>query len=188
MYNVKKDKKYYMYSFYKGYAIEFKDFNKLINYVRLKNSLSYNGKYFTNVCLDNISLNQNDTITYYYRNKYEVSKREFLFYDEDFRILDLRLYKDLILNEDNKIEKIKSKKGYIFRKTPVCRIHKRKKEGIYKQNRTKYLKEMKDNEKVEENYLRKKRVSKLNNYRDRDTYKTLSYSWKDQSKKRKQWQ
>lgn len=99
------------------------------------------------------------------------------------------MYKELILSKPTKFKKTKIKKGYVFRKTPIEGIHKVKREGLYKQNRTKYLKEIKDNEKVEESYLRKKRVYKLKQYKSLDKcYKDLSRSWKDQSKKEKQWQ
>lgn len=186
MYNTNIEKRYYMYSFLKNYALRFENFNELLDYVKLKNTISYNGK-ITNIYLDNISMNFNDVVSYWFFEKNEVSKRDYLFYDEEFRIIDLRLYSNEILLNNIKHKENKIKKGYVFRKTPISGIHKVKREGIYKQNRTKYLKEMKDNLNVEEKYIRKKRVNKLETFRNDDNLKSLSYSWKDQSKKERQW-
>lgn len=207
MYNTKKEKKYFMYSFSNHSLISFNNFDELIEYIRLKNRKSYNYKILENDYLENISLNYNDNKIKFifgeYTEYYEKVKREYLFYDEDFKIIDLRIYSDLIITKnDIKIAKennflsynyfsnkeyLKQKKGYIYRKTPVSGIHKINNVGIPNSNRTKYLKEMKINQDIEEKYLRKKRVNSLKENRNYDIYNRISKSWKDQTKKKKQW-
>lgn len=206
MINVEKNKKYYMYSKKNGYSLEFKSFENLIEYVRKENHRSYDYKILSNRYLEDISLNFKDIRCYSFGDNVKYTYREYIFYDEDYRIIDLRLYENLIITEyDKKVAKensdipyyicsynIRKKeirdKGYIFRKTPVPHTGCGRGRWQYKPNRTKYLKEIKDNIYVEDKYVRKKRMAKLIEYQDsRNNYSKTPRCWKDQSKKRKQW-
>lgn len=188
--------KYYMFISSSQKSYKFENFEKLINYVSKENYLCSQYNKICNNYLENINLNFNDMkINYCFLNHGIAVKREYLFYDSNNRIIDLRLYSNLILKEVlnypficNNYKKNKKKEQYIFRKTPIPYI------GIHyyrssrnNNHRSIYIQELRKSELVEKKYLKKERIKSLKSIQD-DYYRSISSrSWKSQSKKKKQW-
>lgn len=181
--------KYYMYIISKDQLVEFKDKKELIVFVRNRNN-----EYF----FEEVNLTGKDTIKRYdfLGDKIIINRlRDFIFYDEYNRIIDIRDFKDIILNEEDFYPKKKEKPKYEFRRGPVPKLYskKRKKKYDYISNNKKhFFKEVKDSCLVDEKYLKKNRhkelQEKLRNLRYGEYNRNkVQKSWKEQSKKKRQW-
>lgn len=209
MHNTKQEVKYYLYRASTHTSIEFKNFERLILYIQKGNDTQHYGKNkIYNCYLEQLSMNFKDVSHVYniFSGEIECYPKEYLVYDENFRIIDTRIYKNLIFNLhyqkylQNKYENtpIKStckyrrdrKKIYIYRNTPVPYTRKTKNKSTHK---PKVRKEIRNTIGVKKNYLRNSRITTLKNLLylydwDYIYYRNKSIRcWKNQSKKKKQW-
>lgn len=203
MYNTKKEKKYYLYRTSRGSSIEFENFERLILHIQADNHTEWWDKNKPhNYYLEDLAMNFNDCCKIYYGNEseYNIHYKEYLVYDEDYKTIDLRNFKDLIFSEDYHIylnNKYKRKLNftkyyryrrhiYIYRKTPVPFTSKHR-NGGYKG--PKIRKEVKDSIGIDKEYLRLSRFNTLKYMLfDWDCYRNKRIkSWKNQSKKKRQW-
>ena len=141
-----------------------------------KDSSRWSNDYF-----DRLNLTMDDTVHYYllFEEDY-YGIRPFVFYDGESRIIDIRLF----FNE--------SVQYYLEGKFPIRKYHYRrwnKKKHVYgryknEMPRTKRTKTI--NSIPEHKSFVRRRDKEFPMYTD-DTYYTVSYSWKDQYKCKKQW-
>lgn len=189
--------KYYIYFVNEGYVESLNSFEELMFYI-IDRGTRYDEFYkkSTNSFIEDINMNFNDIYRYYHFNGIETVEisgtRQYLFYDENYRTIDLRNYEDLIFSNEyynylkNKYEKYRystrryrSKKKKSFWKS-LCRS----KISIVN-DKKKYLSSPKE----ERKYLRNKRKVTISNIDCFYKYnRNVEHSWKRQNKCKKQWQ
>lgn len=186
MYNIKNETKYYIYNCrderYISVHNSIEDLLTSISYIY--NYANFTGK--GNYLLEEYNCTGKDTINYF-RVEGRIA-RKYIVFDSSFRIIDMRIYKDKIL-KSNAIPKFRrftsSKNKPEFRKGAVPftgRYHKRSHECRHPHT----FQEIRNNTNPEyKEYIRGRRKH-LPTVWD-DLYNKPSYSWKNQSKKRKQW-
>ena len=205
MHNIKNESKYYLYNNTRGTSTLFENFERLILYIQEGNQTEFygNNKIY-NCYLESLSMNFKDITHYYceYSLEHKYYPKEYLVYDEDFRIIDIRNYKNLIFNTHyhnylkNKYDSTPKKYTckykrdrrhiYIFRNTPVPYT---KKNRNHAASNPRVIKEVRDSTGVSKIYLRNARLNSLKDticewvYYPRNTSKC----WKDQSNNKKQW-
>jgi hypothetical protein len=206
MFFTQKNITYYLFNCKKNtYERKFDSEEELKLFLKKSFRLNYKDKWVSPY-MENINMNGNDTATYIdWDGNYHTCIREFLFVDEDYRIIDVRKYeKELIddikkngpytyYEEENEEEREYGERLYIrygrfsyrYRIDPVPWIWNRG--GRYRGIRyPKTLNETKLNSDEEmKEYVRGKRRHLPNSYDD--IPRRIQKSWKEQSKKRKQW-
>ena len=191
MVKIENKKRYYILNIITNEWISSYDsFQELIYYVAQENG--YNN---SNIILDNINLTLNDKKTSFAYDIPVQELRRYVILDEDYKIIDLRLYSDLIFNEDyiKQLEStiIKNKKYNKSRKQ-LCKKRSWCRGKAY---HPKGLKKELINEQIYKEYRRNKR---FNNIKDRLSYeynystyhfdkKGISKSWKDNTKRKHQY-
>lgn len=204
MYQTQKQTKYYVYNCVKqSYLYIAENWESLIGWIANYNyapgwwdniALGSNKK-LRNRILDDFNCTLHDTSLHYDWNDVRSYLRAYTVFDDDFRIIDMRLYEKEILAYkrpqsarhtyktkalEYKYEKTKPE----FRNGPVSRTGKYRRYCGIRHPHT--LNEMKQNCDVEHcKYVRKRRKHLPTTYDDifRDTQRC----WKEQSKKQKQW-
>lgn len=186
---------FYLRNMIENYMYRFLSLEELLAFVSRYNS--FDNK--SNTILNLLAMNENDLIRDYSTlDNPKLVRRCYIVYDEDYRIIDLRLFKNLLLDNSylDTIKNQKSHKGYIFRKTPIPNTGKKShlnNKIVY--NKSFLFSELKcslDTDMKE--FIRKKRILKIKKdvFEDYESfvyknfYKKKSKSWKKQ-KKRKQW-
>ena len=194
MYNTKKATKFYIYNCWKGqYVYDCNTLDELIVYIAKFNYRPFLGKRTCNHFLNSFNCTLKDVEFAFDKGEYAL--RKFTVLDENFRIIDVRQYKDQILSCDYlathkarwktrtleyKYEKTKPE----FRGGPVPMTGRRSHGSYYRSPKT--FAEIRENANPEyKEFVRKKRLYLPTTWDD--IPKSYSRSWKDQSKKRKQW-
>lgn len=197
MYQTQKQTKYYVYNCIKqAYLYVAEDWEDLIGWIAQWNYIPfYSEKKRSNRILDDYNCTMKDVGMQCDWTWTKYGLREYTVFDDDFRIVDMRLYEKEILaykrpksfnhkykNKalEYKYEKTKPE----FRNGPVPRTGKR---GWYCGIRhPKTLNEIKQNCDVEySQYVRKSRKHLPTAWDD--IFRSTPRCWKDQSKKKKQW-
>lgn len=192
MYNVDTKIRVFMYDINTQTTKAFANMEDLLYFI-IRNGNYDNFK--RNIYLDNINMNFNDLIANInYFKPYDnvvYNLREFLFYDEYLRIIDLRDYTKLIFNKDfqnyldnkhkytykynHRMKGYKGKNYKYLRKTSISLVN----------DYRKYLSDIENQQ-----YERKKRISLYKKALYDDEYiklRDIDYSWKSQRKTRHQW-
>lgn len=195
MYKVQNNRKYYIYNCRKEQYIAVCDsFDEMLYQVARYNHFDWFTDKVGNHILEDYNCTMKDTHNYFQLPDSNVL-REYVIFDDTFRIIDIRDYADKIFAFDMKNRKCKWKsKKHIyemeknlprFRKDPIPRTsHKWRFGSFYRYPRT--TQEIRNNSIPEyEQFVRKKRKQIPTAYDD--IPRGQSRSWKDQSKKRKQW-
>ena len=197
MYQVNNNTKYYVYDCRKqAYLYVSDSIDELIEWVAQWNYYSiFSDKKKNNRILDEFNCTMKDTKVHldWVGNGW-TDLREYVVFDSDYRIIDIRMYEKEILNYvipakrkkkwknkalEYKYEKTKPE----FRKGPVPMTGGHR---GYCYRHPKTFNEMKQNCDVEtRQYVRKSRLHLPTAYDD--IYRDTPRCWKDQSKKRKQW-
>ena len=204
MYQTQKQTKYYVYNCVKqSYLYVAENWESLIGWIANYNyapgwwdniALGSNKK-LRNRILDDFNCTFKDTSIHYDWNDVRSCLREYTVFDDDFRIIDMRLFEKEILaynRSKNFKRKYKNKSlEYKYEKTkpefrngPVPRTSSHR--GGFAMRHPHTLNEMRQNCIPEyHDYVRKRRNHLPTTYDDiwRDTPRC----WKDQSKKKKQW-
>ena len=198
MYQTNKQTKYYVYNCIKqAYLYVAESWDELIAWIAQYNYTPfYSYEKHSNRLLADFNCTMNDTKTYCdWSDNVQSILREYTVFDDDFRIIDMRLYEKEILayrrpksfkrKYKNKAMEYKYEKTKPeFRNGPVPRTGKRGGYCCIRHPHT--LNEMRQNCDVENRqYVRKRRNHLPTTYDD--IFRDTSRSWKDQSKKRKQW-
>jgi hypothetical protein len=198
MYQIQKSTKYYVYNCVKqSYLYVAENWNDLIAWIANYNYTPfYSDKKHSNRILDDFNCTMKDVGMTCDWTWTSYGLREYTVFDDDFRIIDMRLYEKEILayqRPKNYKRKYKTKAlEYKYEKTkpefrngPVPRTSKRSGHyGSYRHPHT--LNEMRQNCDVEhQQYVRKRRLDLPTAWDD--IYRDASRCWKDQSKKRRQW-
>jgi hypothetical protein len=204
MYQTNKQTKYYVYNCIKqAYLHVAENWNDLIDWIAQYNYTPHwseniafgSNKKIRNRILDDFNCTFQDTSVHYDWDNVRSYLREYTVFDDDFRIIDMRLFEKEILAYrrpksfkrkyktkamEYKYEKTKPE----FRNGPVPRTGKR---GWYCGIRHPHtLNEMRQNCDIEHrNYVRKRRKHLPTTWDD--IFRSAPRSWKDQSKKKKQW-
>lgn len=197
MYQIQNNTKYYVYDCRKqSYLYVCDSIDDIIAWVaRWNYSSIFSEKKRNNRILDEFNCTMKDTKVHldWVGNGW-TDLREYVVFDSDYRIIDIRMYEKEILSyvePKNRKRKWKNKAlEYKYEKTkpefrrgPVPRTGGRY--GHYYRH-PKTFNEMKQNTDVEyRQYVRKSRLHLPTVYDD--IYRDNSRCWKDQSKKRKQW-
>lgn len=208
MYNINPKVRYFIYDLYtKTYAEQFESEEELINFLVKKTYKSYWHNTYQNHYLDNIAMNCND-VGYSFDDKTLTGKesdRRYFFIDSYDRIFDARkywpvlkerynenAYLDLRVSEDAKRGDkyycyVWRKEGlYSFRNGPVPGIHKIRGYNYIRSPHT--TRELRDNCNDKYiNFVRGKRKKLPTLYDDIAVTSNKSKSWKDCTKKEKQW-
>lgn len=194
MYNTKKVTKFYIYNCWKEqYVYSCNTLDELIKYIAKFNYSPFLSKKNSNRFINSFNCTLKDVEFVFDKNKYVL--KEYTVFDENFRIIDIRQYKDEILSYDYlkrhkakwatpaleyKYEKTKPE----FRAGPVPNTGRRHHGSYYRSPKT--FAEIRENANPEyKEFVRKKRLYLPTTWDDLP--KSYSKSWKDQSKKRKQW-
>lgn len=191
---------YYFYKLNNGvFELErtFKNFYELIRFLAFSQNgekyikdkkICYNNKY-----LDKLNLNFNDVFNFidFNGDMYQII-RPYVFFDSNFKIIDIRYFYEDIIKEREQI--LKERKNYYqrkyqhitFRQDPIPYTGKYR--GFSYRN-VKYKRLIKDFKNPEnKKYVRKKKYYDiLEPYFD-FPYQNISKSWKDQTKNRHQWE
>ena len=197
MYQIQKQTKYYIYNCRKqAYLYVAENWNDLIEYLAQFNHNQFYSNKKTNSFLDDYNCTMNDTKVYCnWFDEYWSSLREYVVFDDDFRIIDMRLFeKEILAYERPKSAKRKWKNKALeykyektkpeFRNGPVPRTGSKRGGHYYRHPKT--LNEMRQNcDEEKRKYARKSRLH-LPTVWD-ELYRDTSRCWKDQSKKRRQW-
>ncbi len=204
MYQTQKQTKYYGYSCVKqAYLYVAENWNALIEWIANYNYTPHwseniafgSNKKIRNRILDDFNCTFQDTCVHYDWDNVRSYLREYTVFDDDFRIIDMRLYeKEIVAYRRPKSFKRKYKNKAMeykyektkpeFRNGPVPRTGKRG--GYFCIRHPHTLNEMKQNCDIEHrDYVRKRRNHLPTTYDD--IWRVTSRSWKDQSKKKKQW-
>ena len=206
MYQIQKQTKYYVYNCVKQtYLYVAENWGDLIGWIARYNyspgwrdniAFGTNNK-LRNRFLENFNCTMNDTRVYCnWFDEYWTNLREYTVFDDDFRIIDMRLYeKEIVAYRlpnslrhqyktkalEYKYEKTKPE----FRNGPVPGTGTGwRRYGGYRHPHT--LNEMRQNcEPEHQRYVRKRRKNLPTVYDD--IYRNTSRCWKDQGKKKKQW-
>jgi hypothetical protein len=198
MYQIQKPEKYYIYNCKKqAYVFIADNWNELIAHIAQFNYHPwYSDKKMCNRFLESFNCTMNDTRVYCDWSSEYSDLREYIVFDADFRTIDMRMFEKEILaykRPKNYKHKYKNKAlEYKYEKTkpefrggPVPGTSKRSGHyGSYRHPHT--LNEMRQNCDVEHQQYVRKRRSDLPTAWD-DIFRDTPRSWKDQSKKRKQW-
>jgi hypothetical protein len=197
MYQTQKQTKYYVYNCVKQvYLYVAENWNDLIDWIAQYNYTPfYSDKKHSNRILDDFNCTMKDigmrcdwTWTSY-------GLREYIVFDSDFRIIDMRRFeKEILAYQRPKNYKCKYKNKALeykyektkpeFRNGPVPRTGKR---GWYCGIRHPHtINEMRQNCDIEHQQYVRKRRKNLPTAWD-DIFRDTPRCWKDQSKKRKQW-
>ena len=198
MYQIHKPEKYYIYNCQKqAYIYVSESWEDLIAYIAQFNYTPfYSDKKHSNRFLENFNCTFNDTRVYCnWFDEYSSFLREYIVFDADFRIIDMRRFdKEILAYQRPKNYKRKYKTKALeykyektkpeFRNGPVPRTGKRSGGSCYRHPHT--LNEMRQNCDVEyRQYVRKRRTHLPTVYDD--IFRDVPRCWKDQSKKKKQW-
>lgn len=203
MYQTQKQTKYYVYDCIKQtYLYVAENWESLIGWIAgwnyapcwQENIAFGSNKKLRNRILDDFNCTLQDTSIHYDWNDVRSCLREYTVFDDDFRIIDMRLYEKEILayrRPKNFKRKYKTKAmEYKYEKTkpefrngpvPYVGHHWR-----YCYRHPKTFNEMKQNCDVEYRQYVRKRRAHLPTAWD-DIYRDTPRCWKDQSKKKKQW-
>lgn len=205
MYQIQKSTKYYVYNCNRQvYHYVANSWSDLIEYIAHFNYTKINwyfSPYYStarsNSLLEDFNCTMQDTKTCYgLFGECLYFLREYIVFDDEFRIIDMRMFKDEILAYERhknynrkwqtkaleyKYEKTKPE----FRNGPVPNTRKRTRYGKYLRH-PKTFNEMKQNgDEEKRKYSRKNRLRLPTSWDEH--YRDTSKCWKDQSKKRKQW-
>ncbi len=197
MHQIQKQTKYYIYNCKKqAYIFVANNWEELIAYVAQWNYHPwYSDKKMCNRFLEDFNCTMNDTRVYCDWTSEYSALREYVVFDADLRIIDMRMFeKEILAYERPKSAKRKWKTKaleYKYEKTkpefrngpvPGTSCHR----GGFAMRHPHTLNEMKHNcDPEHRNYVRKRRNHLPTVYDD--IWRENSRSWKDQSKKRKQW-
>lgn len=123
--------KYYLYDLHsQTYTHGFKNRDDLITWLSIWNRLDDNNEY-----LDLIAMNFQDK--YYSDERGDFVLRPYMFIDEDYRIIDVRFWKDEIMGKSKSLSRTSWQyyhDYFIYRKTPVPHTRKRLKYCKYKKS------------------------------------------------------
>lgn len=203
MYQTQKQTKYYVYNCIKqSYLYVAESWNDLISWIAQWNytpcwqeNITFgSNKKVRNRILDDFNCTLQDTSVHYDWNDVRSYLREYTVFDDDFRIIDMRLYeKEILAYRRPKSSKRKYKSKALeykyektkpeFRNGPVPYVGHH---WHYCYRHPKTFNEMKQNGDVEYRQYVRKRRSHLPTSWD-DIYRDTPRCWKDQSKKKKQW-
>lgn len=200
MYNTKKEK-YYFYEFcifnFK-LKMTFDTYDELICFLAYAQAgeleVSRKEKKYHNKYLDEINLTLNDFKCYItYKDEYVSYIRPYLFLKDD-SIIDVRDFYNDIIKVRKEIDRERTKydprrplpEGYVFRKTPIPYTSKNRYGWTRNVKYGHIIKDIKNPEKS--NDIRKKKYKNLLEPYCDLPYKNSTKSWKDQCKKRHQWQ
>ena len=206
MYNTEQKTKYYIYDLFNNtYVNQFESEEELIKFLVKKTYKSTWCKVYENHYLDNIAMNSNDVV-YSFDNKTLTGKeinRRYFFIDSYNRIFDARKYWPVIKERyvelpyyrDSRVDEYAQRGDkyyfgwsreslYHFRSGPVPYIHNPRGYCYIRLPHT--TRELKDNcNDMYKDYVRGKRKFLPTSYDD--IVRNRSRSWKDCTKKRKQW-
>lgn len=195
MFYNKKETKYYIYFVNSNQVIGFNSFEELLLYVINRGSkYDYHNKIY-NSFINNINMNLNDIfcMSYWNGERYirEYKLREYLIYDETYRIIDLRNFENLIFSEEYYSYLNKKYANFTYSRY-IYRYKKRKKRyKAYYRSTVSIINEKRvylSSTKEEKKYFRVKRIIQFS---EKDYgyqhHKNLEHSWKRQTKCRKQW-
>ena len=174
--------KYYLYNLKNNNLLEFENLDELIIYISYFNSEWGNEKY--NRYLEDINMNFNDTRFFFWNDERIETIREYMVFDEDYRIIDIRDYAEKIFNTNYfDVIRSKNKNNIKFREEPIPRTKKRRNNKYRKPS---YIGELKASEEYEK-YVRLKRKLDIKSLRFYRPYKHTEKSWKRNTKFRRQW-
>lgn len=210
---VNKSKFYYIFNLETNEYVD-KVFNlkELINYLSERQATGHQfikSKY-NNTILDNINLTLKDIkfdIMCYLDGENTMGLRKYVVIDGYFRIIDVRQYSDLILNNKVKLDSKRLLKNRYFNDYHIWRMKKKVGDGykgaIFRREPIPYTnskfyypyrqvrvtnEKRKGYDKDIQKYIRSKRKpNNLPNVYYSDIYRHTDSCWKRQSKKRKQW-
>ena len=201
----KNEVKIYLFDFHKNaYVREFENEEELINFLAKTYHCSFFGEY-RNPYIDSINMNGNDTETFY--NIFDVighTVRKYLFIDKNNRIIDVRKYKDVVLERYKALREKKEKdqenfwtslshgdKLYVYDGTPY-RYRMDPVPHLIRRRGCSWLRHMRTTQELRQNSIPeyKEYVHSKRNYIPTlydDIPRETQRCWKAQSKKRKQW-
>lgn len=201
MYSIKKER-YYFYEFGTfNFELKriFSNYNELIYFLAYaqvdKLQISRKEKIYHNKYLDEINLTLNDLKCFLtYKNEYVSYIRPFLFLDENNSIIDVRNFYEDIIYVRNQIDEKRKKYdkrrplpgGYVFRKTPIPYTGKNRSGWTRDVKYGHIIKDLKNPE--NKDYVKKNKYRDLLEPYCDLPYKRTTKSWKEQCKKRHQWQ
>ena len=196
MYQIQKQTKYYVYDCVKQvYLYVAESWEDLIDWVAQYNYIPfYSEKKRSNRILDDYNCTMKDTGMTCDWTWTRYGLREYTVFDDDFRIIDMRLYeKEILAYRRPKSFKRKYKNKALeykyektkpeFRNGPVPRTGQRRGHYLRHPHTFNEMKQNCDPEYID--YVRKRRNHLPTVYDD--IWRYNSHCWKDQSKKRKQW-
>lgn len=186
--------KYYVFNVKTNKITVYESFQDLIQWCSLYNYETPYG--MKNSLFDNLALNFNDKKVGYRWDKYikdyvpYLEPREIIIFDENYKIIDIRLYKEEILKYPRNyfwINKSKKKETYEFRSGPVPHVRsKTKRRGkYYRHPHTTNERRASSDPEIQKFVRPKRRYNNLVNYWD-EIPRHLDKSWKNK-KIEKQW-
>nr|PZN07520.1 MAG: hypothetical protein DIU64_12235 [Caldicoprobacter oshimai] len=183
--------KYYIFNIKTNQVRVLDSFDDLIQWCACYNYVTSDGV-VRNSLFENIAMNLNDKKVSYrwdsHLNDYipYLEQREFIVLDENNRIIDIRLYKEEILNCSGISKTNTRKKLYKFRKGPVPNIFKPYKFGkYYRRPRTTRERKISADPDIQAFIRPKRRSQNLVNYWD-DIPRHIDKCWKNKKIER-QW-
>jgi hypothetical protein len=194
MYNIKQTKKHYLYNCSTNKYLGFYDsFEEMLESIAYFNQYDIWSNKIINPILENFNCTFNDTESCFVYSECIERMKQYVVFDEDFRIIDIRVYSNKILNYGiSRIKSTKKSKQKIyyekskpeFRKEPVPHTSSNYHGNYFRKPKT--MQEIRNNSNPEyKNFVRAKRKHLRTTYDD--IFRNNSKCWKDQSKKRKQW-
>lgn len=201
MYNSNKQK-FFLYQYDNcGFSLikTFYSHGELIKFLSLYQSaepqyvdkkLVYNNRY-----LDYINLTYNDTYSVYDIFSKQTYLRQYMFFDKNYAVVDVRKFIKEILYTANHSKRnyysrnswrISRATGYEFRRTPIPYTGKRVSSVCRNIKIGRIIRDFKNPE--NKNYIRKKYYYNIEEVCYDYPFKNKSKSWKDQSKKKHQWE
>ena len=172
----------------KKYIANFIPLERLLELVSYYNNKSFSKTKYNNSLLDNLNMNFKDKVSspcfyfigdLFYKDYQQGQLREYIVLDGYYRIIDIRQYKDKIINYNNTITK--NNTNYIYRYDPIPYTGKRKNNCDSSPKLTSELKYAE----YHKEFVRAKRNYK--NLLREEKYRHIEKSWKHQSRNKFQW-